>query len=332
MKRIVSGIKPTGELTIGNYLGAMKRWAEMEVENNESLYFVANLHAITVRQDSFELRKRTFDVVAWLLTCGVNPDKSLIFIQSMIPAHSEICWVLTNFVTIGELGKMTQFKDKVSKSSKDGQLAGLFEYPVLMAGDVLLYDADEVPVGDDQIQHLELTRNIANRFNNLYGQTFKEPKGTISKSTSRIMSLKNPDTKMSKSETEDSYIALQDKPDIIIKKFKRAVTDSDNTVKFDMEKKPAISNLLNIYSGFSGKSVDDIEKDYMNEGYGKFKTELGELVAGKLEIMQKKFSELREDEEQLMKVVLKGNAGANDIANKKVSEVFEKLGLVYHRY
>jgi len=164
MKRIVSGIKPTGELTIGNYLGAMKRWAEMEVENNESLYFVANLHAITVRQDSFELRKRTFDVVAWLLTCGVNPDKSLIFIQSMIPAHSEICWVLTNFVTIGELGKMTQFKDKVSKSSKDGQLAGLFEYPVLMAGDVLLYDADEVPVGDDQIQHLELTRNIANRF------------------------------------------------------------------------------------------------------------------------------------------------------------------------
>lgn len=332
MKRIVSGIKPTGELTLGNYLGAMKRWAEMENENNESFYFIANLHAITVRQDPFQLRKRTFDIVAWLITCGVNPEKSLIFIQSMIPAHTEICWVLTNYVTIGELGKMTQFKDKVSKSSREGQVAGLFEYPVLMAGDVLLYDADEVPVGDDQMQHLELTRNIAARFNNLYGQTFKEPKGTVSKITARIMSLKNPEAKMSKSETEDSYIALEDKPEDIIKKFKRAVTDSENQIRFDSESKPAISNLLNIYSAFSEKSIDEIVSDYKNEGYGKFKTDLGELVASKLDILQKRFKEIREDEEFLLKTIKRGNSGASEIADKKVSEVYEKIGLVYHRF
>jgi tryptophanyl-tRNA synthetase len=183
MARIVSGVKPSGDMTIGNYLGAMKRWVEHDQSTNECLYFIANLHAITVRQDPEILRKRSLDVVAWLLTVGVDPKKSIIFMQSMIPAHSEICWILTNFVTVGELNKMTQFKDKSQKLGKDGQLAGLFEYPVLMAGDVLLYDADEVPVGEDQTQHVELTRNIAARFNNIYGDTFKIPKATVSKIT-----------------------------------------------------------------------------------------------------------------------------------------------------
>ncbi|HEX2786338.1 MAG TPA: tryptophan--tRNA ligase [Ignavibacteria bacterium] len=330
MTRIVSGIKPSGEMTIGNYLGAMKRWVEHDQNTNECLYFIANLHAITVRQDPETLKKRSLDVVAWLLTLGVDPKQSIIFMQSMIPAHSEICWILTNFVTVGELNKMTQFKDKSQKQGKDGQLAGLFEYPVLMAGDVLLYDADEVPVGDDQAQHVELTRNIATRFNNLYGETFKIPKATVSKVTGRIKSLKDPNLKMSKSEdAEDSYVLLQDSPETVLKKFKRAVTDSDSVVKFDAENKPAISNLLVIFSGFTERPIEEIAKEYENAGYGKFKNDVGEAVANKLSIYQKDFKKYRDDENYLMEVVKDGNAKANEIAVKKIKEVYDKLGLIY---
>jgi tryptophanyl-tRNA synthetase len=330
MARIVSGVKPSGDMTIGNYLGAMKRWVEHDQNTNECLYFIANLHAITVRQDPEILRKRSLDVVAWLLTVGVDPKKSIIFMQSMIPAHSEICWILTNFVTVGELNKMTQFKDKSQKLGKDGQLAGLFEYPVLMAGDVLLYDADEVPVGEDQTQHVELTRNIATRFNNIYGETFKVPKATVSKITGRIKSLKDPNVKMSKSEdAEDSYILLQDSPENVIKKFKRAVTDSDNLVKFDTENKPSISNLLVIFSGFTERPIEEIAAEYQNAGYGKFKNDVGEAVAQKLNIYQKDFAKYREDEAYLMQVVKEGNEKANEMANKKVKEVYDKLGLIY---
>lgn len=328
MKRIVSGIKPSGDLTIGNYLGAMKRWAEHQhQEEYENFFFIANLHAITVKQDPEQLKKRTFDVVAWLLTVGVDPNKSVIFIQSMIPPHSEICWILNNYVTMGELNKMTQFKDKSSKAGKEGQLVGLFDYPVLMAGDVLIYDADEVPVGYDQAQHVELSRTIAQRFNNQHGETFKLPKATLSKTTAKIMSLNDPLKKMSKSNTEDSYIALDDKPEAIIKKFKKAVTDSDNEIKFSKDKS-AISNLLVIYSEFADKTINEIEKEYKSLGYSQFKKDLGEIVSNKLNILQKSFQEIRTEEERLNNIIAEGNSNAMIIANEKISLIKDKLGLI----
>ncbi|MBX7044009.1 MAG: tryptophan--tRNA ligase [Ignavibacteria bacterium] len=327
MKRVVSGIKPSGELTIGNYLGAMKGWAENQhKEGYENFFFIANLHAITVRQDPEQLHKRTVDIVAWLITSGVDPNRSVIFVQSMIPAHSEICWILNNYVTMGELGKMTQYKDKSSKGGKDGQIVGLFDYPVLMAGDVLLYDADEIPVGVDQVQHVELARTIAQRFNNLHGETFKVPKATLSANTSKIMSLNDPLKKMSKSESVESYVAMDDDYDVIIRKFKRAVTDSENLIKRS-DDKPALSNLLSIYSGFSGKSIEEIENDYSGQGYGKFKSDLGELVAGALRDWQTRFSEIRNNDERLDNVIREGNAKAETLANEKLRIVKDKLGL-----
>ncbi len=327
MKRVVSGIKPSGELTIGNYLGAMKGWSENQhKEGYENFFFIANLHAITVRQDPDLLRKRTLDIVAWLLTVDVDPNRSVIFVQSMIPAHSEICWILNNYVTMGELGKMTQFKDKSQKAGKDGQLAGLFDYPVLMAGDVLLYDADEIPVGIDQVQHVELARTIAQRFNNLHGETFRVPKATLTKDSSKIMSLNDPEKKMSKSESAESYISLDDEPAAIVKKFKRAVTDSDNRI-IRAQEKPAVSNLLAIYSGFSGKTVEEIEKEYEGSGYGKFKSDLGELVADILGKLQKRFSEIRTDTERVERVVREGNEKAGTLAEEKLRLVKDKLGL-----
>lgn len=328
MKRIVSGIKPTGDLTIGNYLGAMRIWAENQhTEGCENFFFIANLHALTAKQDPELLKKRTIDVVAWLLTVGVDPNTSVIFVQSMIPAHSEICWILNNYVTMGELAKMTQYKDKALKSGKEGQFMGIFDYPVLMAGDILLYDADEVPVGKDQSQHVELSRTIAERFNNRHGETFKIPKAVLSKTTAKIMSLNDPGKKMSKSESAESYITLDEKPASIIKKFKRAVTDSDNNIKF-REDSPAINNLLTIYSEFAGKSVRDIENDYDGKGYGKFKTDLGEIVAAKLEELQRKFSDIRSDEARLNTIISEGNKNAGAIANEKINLVKERLGLI----
>ena len=326
-KRVVSGIKPSGELTIGNYLGAMKGWAANQHKDGyENFFFIANLHAITVKQDPELLRKRTMDIVAWLLTSGVDPNRSVIFIQSMIPAHSEICWILNNYVTMGELGKMTQFKDKSQKTGREGQIAGLFDYPVLMAGDVLLYDADEIPVGVDQVQHVELARTIAQRFNNSHGETFKVPKATLTENSSRIMSLNEPEKKMSKSESPESYVAMDDKPEAIIKKFKRAVTDSDNKIRKAADK-PAISNLLAIYSGFTDKSIEEIEKEYEGAGYGKFKTDLGEIVAGVLDSWQKRFSEIREDNDRIQNVISEGNSKAETLAKEKLGIVKDKLGL-----
>lgn len=326
-KRVVSGIKPSGELTIGNYLGAMKGWAANQHKDGyENFFFIANLHAITVKQDPELLRKRTMDIVAWLLTSGVDPNRSVIFIQSMIPAHSEICWILNNYVTMGELGKMTQFKDKSQKTGREGQIAGLFDYPVLMAGDVLLYDADEIPVGVDQVQHVELARTIAQRFNNSHGETFKVPKATLTENSSRIMSLNEPEKKMSKSESADSYVAMDDKPEAIIKKFKRAVTDSDNIIKKAADK-PSISNLLAIYSGFTDKSIEDIEKEYEGAGYGKFKTDLGEIVAGVLDSWQKRFLEIRQDNDRIQNVISEGNSKAETLAKEKLGIVKDKLGL-----
>ncbi len=305
----------------------MKGWAENQHKDGyENFFFIANLHAITVRQDPEQLYKRTVDIVAWLITSGVDPNRSVIFVQSMIPAHSEICWILNNYVTMGELGKMTQYKDKSSKGGKEGQIVGLFDYPVLMAGDVLLYDADEIPVGVDQVQHVELARTIAQRFNNLHGETFRVPKATLSADTSKIMSLNDPLKKMSKSESVESYVAMDDDYEVIIKKFKRAVTDSENIIR-KSDDKPALSNLLSIYSGFSGKSIEEIEKDYSNQGYGKFKSDLGELVAGTLKDWQTRFSEIRSNDERLDNVIREGNAKAGTLANEKLRIVKDKLGL-----
>lgn len=326
MTRVVSGIKPSGDLTIGNYLGAMIRWPEGQ-HDKECFFFIANLHAITVKQDPEELRNRTLDIVAWLLTVGVDPAISTIFVQSQIPAHSEIAWILNNYTMLGELNKMTQFKDKSQKLGRDGQNVGLYDYPVLMAGDVLLYDADEVPVGDDQVQHLELARNIAARFNNSHGVTFKEPKPTLSQTAKRIMSLNDPESKMSKSESQDSYVLLKDSREAVIKKFKRAVTDSVNKVKFSKEQ-PAVSNLLTIYSGFSGMSIPEIEEKYKDSGYGNFKMDLGEIVADKLEELQTKFISIREDNKFLESVLIEGAAKASAIADSKLKEVKNKLGLL----
>ena len=315
-------------MTIGNYLGAMKRWVEHQhLPEYENFFFVANLHAITIKQDSEQLKKRTFDIVAWLLAVGVDPNKSVIFIQSMIPAHSEICWILNNYVTMGELTKMTQFKDKSSKAGKEGQLVGLYDYPVLMAGDVLLYDADEIPVGLDQVQHVELSRTIAQRFNNIHGETFKIPRANLSKTTGKIMSLNEPEKKMSKSDSEDSYISLDDSSESIIKKFKRGVTDSGSSIEFKKDK-PAISNLLIIYSEFTNKSIKEIEKEYEGKGYGQFKKDLGEIVAEKLCILQKTFHQIRVQEERLNNIIIEGNSNACIIANEKINVIKDKLGLI----
>ncbi len=328
MKRVVSGIKPSGDLTIGNYLGAMKRWAENQhLEDYENFFFIANLHAITVKQDADQLRNRTLDIVAWLLTVGVDPNKSVIFIQSMIPAHSEICWILNNYVTMGELSKMTQFKDKSLKSGKAGQLVGLYDYPVLMAGDVLLYDADEIPVGQDQTQHVELCKTIAQRFNNIHGETFKIPKATLSKTSAKIMSLNDAAKKMSKSDSADSYITMDEKKDSVIKKFKKAVTDSDNKILYSKDK-PEISNLITIYSEFADKPITEIEKEYEGKGYGQFKSELGEIVSAKLGTLQKKFTEIRDDETRIKNVITEGNSNACTIANEKMNKVKVILGLM----
>jgi len=328
LKRVVSGIKPSGDLTIGNYLGAMKRWAEHQHRTDyENFFFIANLHAITVKQDAEQLKKRTFDVVAWLLTIGVDPNKSVIFIQSMIPAHSEICWILNNYVTMGELGKMTQFKDKSLKAGREGQLVGLYDYPVLMAGDVLLYDADEIPVGVDQAQHVELSRTIAQRFNNIHGETFKIPRATLSKTTAKIMSLNDSEKKMSKSDSIDSYVGLDDTTESIIKKFKRAVTDSGSRIEFKKDK-PAISNLLVIFSEFADKPIEEIVKEYDGKGYGQFKKDLGEIVAEKLDNLQKTFQQIRGQEERLNNIIKEGNSNAGIIAAEKINVIKDKLGLI----
>lgn len=328
MKTVFSGPKPSGEMTIGNYLGAMKRWPASQIEGVRSIFFIPNAHAITARQKPEELKNRTLDTVSWLLTLGIDPKKSIILIQSMVSAHTELFWILDNYVTMGELSRMTQFKDKSKKLGPEGQLVGLFNYPVLMAADILLYDSNEVPTGEDQVQHVELTRDIANRFNKLYGETFVLPKATIPKYGSRVMSLDDASVKMSKSDHPESYVALGEEPLSVIKKFRRAVTDSDTQVKYDKANKPAISNLMEIYLGFSDLSLKEIENRYSGKGYGEFKQDLGEIVAGKLTELQKEFNKIRRDEAELLRIVGEGSAKASTIANKKLAEVKKKVGLL----
>lgn len=325
--RVFSGIQPSGDIHLGNYLGAIRRWAE-EQEEHDNIYFLANLESLTTKSNIADLRINTFKTVAWLLAAGLDQAKSIIFVSSQVTAHAQLCWILNNFVTMGELARMTQYKDKSKRLGPEGQLVGLFDYPALMAADILLYDPDEVPVGADQIQHVELARDIASRFNNAYGQIFKLPKATIQKLGARIMNLQDPTKKMSKSDKDQSGVLSLDEPiDTLRDKIKKAVTDSGNTIKTG-DDKPAISNLLQIFALLSGKSIESLERKYNNINYAEFKDDLAEAVAESISPLQARYKELMNDESKLLSIVERGSIKASAIAEQKLGYIKQKLGLL----
>jgi len=325
-KRIFSGVQPTGNLTIGNYLGAIKNWTALQ-EDYDCLYCVVNQHAITVRQDPANLRKSTYETLALYLAAGLDPEKNTLFIQSHVSAHAELAWVLNCYTMFGELSRMTQFKDKSAKNA-DNINAGLFTYPVLMAADILLYQADLVPVGIDQKQHVELTRDIAVRFNSIYSDTFTIPEPYMPKTGTKIMSLQEPTKKMSKSDAnENATVRILDDKDTIIRKFKRAVTDSDTVVRYG-EDKPGVSNLMSIYSCFTGKSFEEITREFEGKGYGDFKLAVGEACADALAPVQSRFKELMKDKAYLEAVAKNGAETASYLARKTLSKVYRKVGFV----
>lgn len=324
MKRVFSGVQPTGNIHLGNYLGALKQFVELQ-EDHECIYCIVDMHAITVSQDPKELRKHVLDVAALYLAIGVDPEKSIVYVQSDVPAHAELSWILTCNSYTGELSRMTQFKAK--SGGKESAPTGLFIYPVLMAADILLYDTDVVPVGNDQKQHIELTRDIAQRVNNKYKKTFVVPEGRFMKSGARIMALDDPTSKMSKSaENIHSRISLLDEPSKIKKSIMRATTDSDGIIKFDPENKPGVSNLLNIYSVLSGISIEDLEKKYEGCGYGDFKKDLVEVTVNALAPIKERFNEIRNSEE-LIKILEEGAKKADVIAQKTMKRVKDNFGL-----
>lgn len=326
-KIILSGIQSTGKLTLGNYLGAINNWVQMQ-EEYDCYYMIANLHSLTVRNDPETLRNNTLKVLAMYVAAGLDPEKNTIFIQSQVKEHAELGWILDCYTYMGELSRMTQFKDKAEKHA-DNINAGLFTYPALMAADILLYQANLVPVGQDQQQHLEITRDIAERFNKLYGKTFTIPEGYYGKASAKIMGLQDPTAKMSKSATNpNDVILLEDEPDVIIKKFKKAVTDSENKVRFDPENKPGVSNLMQIYSSITGLKMEEIEKEFENSGYGDFKTKVAETVVAKLEPIQRKYKELLENKEYLEKIYTEGANRARKLASKTLDEVKERIGIL----
>lgn len=324
-KKIFSGIQPSGLLTLGNYIGAMRQFVELQDEG-DCIFCVVDLHALTVPQDPVALRNNVRSLAALFLAVGIDPQKSKLIVQSQVKEHAELGWLMQCVSHMGELERMTQFKDK--STGKDVVTSALFTYPALMAADILLYDTTHVPVGEDQKQHLELTRDIAGRFNNRFGTTFVVPEPMIPKVGGRVMSLDDPAKKMSKSNpNEGSYIALLDEPAKIIKKIKRAVTDSDNEIRFDVENKPAISNLLTIYSFCANVPVEDLVSRYQGVGYGTFKSELAEAVVQFLEPIQARYRELVESDE-LDRILLSGAEHASEYAEKKMIDVKEKMGLI----
>lgn len=326
--RLISGIQPSGTITLGNYLGAIKNFVKLqdELTDTDILVFIADLHAITVSQDKQALRKNIKSLAAIYLACGLDPNRVHIFIQSEVPAHNQLGWVMECNSYIGELERMTQFKDKKVKQVA-GVSAGLLTYPSLMTADILLYDANIVPVGVDQKQHLELTRNLAERFNTKYGETFIVPEPIIAKTGAKIMSLVDPTKKMSKSdENPKSYISLLDELPIIMKKIKSAVTDSDTIIKYDLDNKPGISNLLTIYSCISGLSISELEEKYANSNYGEFKNDLAQVVSNEIEPIQKRYNDLINSKE-LDEILDQGRDYANHLANKKLYKVYNKVGL-----
>ena len=326
MARIFSGIRPTGDLHIGNYLGAIKQWIELQ-NNNECIFCIVDLHAITTPYDPKELQKNIIDAASIYLAAGVNPEKSVIFVQSEIKEHAELAWLLGTITPMGELNRMTQFKEK-SKQHKDYINAGLFNYPVLMAADIMLYKADAVPVGKDQDQHVELTRTLARKFNQKFGDTFPEPETLLPKTGAKIMSLTEPKKKMSKSGDPKSYISLFDSPEVITKKIMSAETDSGKDVIYNVTKKPGISNLLTIYSLLTGKTTQDIEKEFKGKGYGDFKKSLAEVVVNYLEPFRRKQKELQTRDVYVKEILTQGASRAKTIAETTIKEVREKMGLL----
>ena len=325
-KIVFSGVQPSGALTIGNYIGALRNFVELQDEYDCN-YCIVDLHAITIPQDPKKLRKNTLDVLALYLACGIDPEKSTIFIQSHVPAHSELAWVLNTITYMGQLNRMTQYKEK-SRKSEENLNAGLFTYPVLMAADILLYQADFVPVGDDQKQHLELARDVAIRFNNKYTDTFRVPEPLIKEFGARIMSLQDPTAKMSKSDLDsNAFILLQDDSDIIRRKAKKAVTDSKGKVSYNDEQ-AGLKNLINIYSVLSGDSVQEIVKRYENLGYGEFKEDLADVVVNSLKPIQDKYYEIRTDKEYLENIYKSGAEKAEIKARKTLRKVYKKVGFI----
>jgi len=324
---VFSGSQPTGALHLGNYLGAIRNYVAMQ-ETHDCIYCVVDLHAITVRQQRAELRRNTIDVANMFLACGVDPERSIVIVQSHVPAHSELMWILNTIAYMGELRRMTQYKDKTAGAEGESIGVGLFDYPVLMAADILLYRADAVPIGEDQKQHVELTRDLAERFNNAFGKTFVVPQPIIRTEGARVMSLDDPTKKMSKSAgSENSYIALMDQPDVIRRKIRRAVTDSGGEVRGGPDK-PALTNLLDIFSALSGDPVHEIVGRYEGKGYADLKADLGEVVVSALAPIQGRIRELEADKSYTLEVLRTGAERAEAIAARTLARVRERVGLV----
>ena len=322
-KVVLSGIQPSGTLTLGNYLGALRNWAQMQ-EDYLCYYMLADLHTITVRQVPAEFRQNCFKTAAIYLAAGIDPQKSTLFLQSMVPAHSQLAWVLDCYTMMGELNRMTQFKDKSTRHA-DNINGGLYTYPVLMAADILLYQADLVPVGKDQLQHLELTRDVAIRFNHAYSETFKIPRGLTNETGAKIMSLSEPTKKMSKSEMGDGTIFMLDSKDVVMRKIRKAVTDSDGEVRY-AEGKHGINNLMSIYSAITGKSFGDIESEFAGKGYGDFKSAVGEVVADELGKLQSEYERYMADKAYINQLLIEGSERASYVARKTLSKVYRKVG------
>ncbi len=328
-KIVYSAIQPSGTITLGNYLGALKNWVVMQEEGTHNcIYTLADLHTITVRQEPAKMRKNVLDAYASILACGVDVEKSIFFIQSHVHQHAELAWILNCYTQFGELSRMTQFKDKSAKHA-DNINAGLFTYPCLMAADILLYQADLVPVGADQKQHIELARDVAGRFNSLYSPTFTVPEGFIPKNGARVMSLQDPTKKMSKSdENVNACVSLLDSPDVILKKFKRAVTDSEAQVRYG-EGKDGINNLMGIYSVVTGKSMEDIENEFAGKGYGDFKVAVGEAVIEELRPIRERYEKLIADKAYLEESYRKGAEIAERMAQRTLDKVMKKIGFIH---
>jgi len=329
-KVMLSGIKPTGDLTLGSYLGAIKNWAE-RAEQYDCYYFMADLHALTTRNNPADLRRRTREQLAQYVACGLDPEKNTLFLQSHVHEHAELGWVLNCYTMFGELSRMTQFKDKSAKNAENIN-GGLFTYPALMAADILLYQPDYVPVGEDQKQHVELTRDVAQRFNNLYGEAFKVPEPWIPKVGARVMDLLDPTSKMSKSdEVGSGRVCLMDDPADIMRKFKRAVTDSESgpgCVHFDPENKPGVANLMQIYAACTGKSFAEIEQEFSAAGYGAFKPAVGEVVIETLRPIREEAQRIIADKAYLEDIYTKGAQKASAVARRTLRKVYKKIGLV----
>ncbi|MBV4368326.1 tryptophan--tRNA ligase [Erwinia sp. BNK-24-b] len=330
MKPIVfSGAQPSGELTIGNYMGALRQWVGMQ-DDYDCIYCIVDLHAITVRQDPVALRKATLDTLALYLACGIDPQKSTIFVQSHVPEHAQLGWILNCYTYFGELSRMTQFKDKSARYEENIN-AGLFDYPVLMAADILLYQTTQVPVGEDQKQHLELSRDVAARFNALYGDVFKVPEPFIPESGARVMSLLEPTKKMSKSDdNRNNVIGLLEDPKSVVKKIKRAMTDGDEppVVRYDVKNKAGVSNLLDILSGVTGTSIPELEQQFAGQMYGHLKGAVAEAVSGMLTELQERYHRYRNDEALLEQVMRDGAAKARAQAQETLKKVYEAVGFV----